>query len=87
MNIDTTLIRRAVENAGGQVKMAKAVGVTQGLVSNWCNGATIASRHFSKIADAGRVSKVKLMESEAANAELRGTNKVPVRRSSITAHP
>lgn len=71
MNLDTTLIRKAVANAGGQVSMAKKVKVTQGLVSNWCNGATIASRHFKRIAEAGDISLNKLMACEAANAEIR----------------
>ncbi len=75
MKIDTTIIRKAVANAGGQVSMAKKVGVTQGLVSNWCNGATIASRHFKRIAQAGDVAQSKLMAAEALNAEIREYNK------------
>jgi DNA-binding transcriptional regulator YdaS (Cro superfamily) len=76
--IDTTLIRQAVANAGGQVKMAKAVNVSQGLVSNWCNGAMIASRHLAKIAEAGGVKLRALSDQEIRNAEARHAAKTDV---------
>jgi DNA-binding transcriptional regulator YdaS (Cro superfamily) len=69
--IDTTLIRQAVTFAGGQKAMAAKLGVTQGLVSNWCCGNTIMPRHFSNIASVGGISHRKLAEAEMHNSSVR----------------
>lgn len=36
--LDTTAIRKAVEAMGSQTALAEAIGVSQGLVWQWCNG-------------------------------------------------
>jgi len=49
-----TAIQRAVEEAGGQEALANAVGVSQGLVSQWVSGAPVHTRHFRGIEKATR---------------------------------
>jgi DNA-binding transcriptional regulator YdaS (Cro superfamily) len=36
--MDKTPIQRAVEAAGGQTALAKKLGVSQGLIWQWCDG-------------------------------------------------
>lgn len=36
--MDTRAIKKAVKLAGGQAKLAKAIGVSQAAVSKWCLG-------------------------------------------------
>jgi len=80
-----TAIQRAVTIAGSQEKLAEAIGVTQGLVSQWCNGATIATRHFAAIEQATKVTAGELLVDEMAkaNSAKRATDpNPPARRTS-----
>lgn len=47
--MSATAIQQAITVAGSQAKLAKLIGVTQGLVSLWARGATIPTRHFAAI--------------------------------------
>jgi len=62
-------IQRAVSIAGSQEKLAEAIGVTQGLVSQWCNGAAVATRHFAAIERETKVSAGELLVDEMAKAK------------------
>ena len=62
-------IDRAIEIAGGQDALAKLVGVTQSLVSQWRRGATsIHPRHFLFIEKAtkGQVKRAELLNEQIA---------------------
>lgn len=61
--MDTTLIQAAVEAIGSQGAMAKAIGVTQPLVWQWCNGKRpVAAHHCVAIENAtgGRITRYDL---------------------------
>lgn len=61
--MDTTFIKAAVEAIGGQGALAKAIGVTQSLVSQWCNEKRpVAAHHCVAIerATAGQVTRYDL---------------------------
>jgi DNA-binding transcriptional regulator YdaS (Cro superfamily) len=59
-------IERAIEKAGGQGPLADAIGVSQGLISQWVNGAPIHQRHFPEIERAtdGDVTPQELLADE-----------------------
>ncbi|WP_354015428.1 transcriptional regulator [Dyella japonica] len=59
-------IHRAVRLAGGQTSLATKVGVSQGLVWQWCNGARIPTRHFESIEKETGVSAQELLADEMA---------------------
>lgn len=62
----STAIERAIEKQGGQGQLADAIGVSQGLISQWVSGAPIHPRHFSEIARAtdGEVTPEQLLADE-----------------------
>lgn len=70
-------IQRAVEKAGSQEKLAEKIGVTQGLVSQWVNGAQIPHKHFPRIEKATGVTAHELLDDELAKL------RVADRRSSL----
>lgn len=59
-------IRRAIEKAGSQDELARRINVSQGLISQWVNGAKIETRHFPKIEQAtgGEVTSTDLLADE-----------------------
>ena len=59
-------IQRAVEKAGSQDELARRISVSQGLVSQWVNGAKIETRHFPNIVKAtnGDVTAEQLLADE-----------------------
>ena len=61
-------IQRAVEKAGSQDELARRIDVSQGLVSQWVNGAKIETRHFPEIERAtnGDVTATDLLTDELA---------------------
>jgi DNA-binding transcriptional regulator YdaS (Cro superfamily) len=61
-----TAIERAIEKAGSQDELARRVKVSQGLVSQWVNGAKIELRHFPEIERAtdGDVTAEQLLADE-----------------------
>lgn len=61
-------IDRAIAIAGSQDKLAKALRISQALVSQWSNGAAIHPRHFAAIQQAtdGVVTPQDLLEDELA---------------------
>ncbi len=59
-------LNRAIEIAGGQERLANAIGVSQSLVSQWVNGAVIQHKHFPKIERATGVSAHDLLDDELA---------------------
>ena len=59
-------IRRAVRNCGSQQKLAEAIGVTQGRVSQWINGAIIHQRHYEAIERASKVPVADLLADDLA---------------------
>lgn len=61
--MDTTAIRKAVTLAGGQTALARRLGVSQGLVWQWCEGLlkVTAERCASvESATAGEVTRLML---------------------------
>lgn len=61
--MDTTIIKSAVHILGGQGSMAKAIGVTQPLVWQWCKGKRpVAAHHCVPIEEAtsGQVTRYDL---------------------------
>lgn len=63
-------IQQAVEDAGGQTSLAKKIGVSQGLVWQWCNGAAIHSRHFAAITAATSVTAEQLLADEMTKSAV-----------------
>lgn len=59
-------LERAVEKAGTQEKLAIAIGVSQGRVSQWLNGEPIPSKYFPKIESATGVTVYDLLDGELA---------------------
>lgn len=59
-------IQRAIEKAGSQDELARRINVSQGLVSQWVNGAKIETRHFPEIERAtnGHVTPEELLADE-----------------------
>lgn len=59
-------IQRAVEKAGSQDELARRINVSQGLVSQWVNGAKIEMHHFPNIerATGGDVTASDLLADE-----------------------
>lgn len=64
-------IQRAVQKAGGQTALADAIGVSQGLVWQWLNGAQINTRHFAPIEKATGIKAGDLLVDEMAKAAER----------------
>lgn len=66
-----TALQRAIDIAGGQAKLGATIGVTQGLISQWVNGAPIHQRHFLSISRAtdGQVTPEELLADELARLE------------------
>jgi DNA-binding transcriptional regulator YdaS (Cro superfamily) len=67
--MSTSAISRAVTEAGSQQRLAELIGVTQGLVSQWCNGARVATRHFSAIEKTTGVTAQELLADEMAKPQ------------------
>lgn len=59
-------IERAVKNVGSQQKLAEAIGVTQSLVSQWINGATVHQRHYEAIERVSGIRVHELLEDDLA---------------------
>jgi DNA-binding transcriptional regulator YdaS (Cro superfamily) len=59
-----TAIQKAVQKAGGQTALAGVIGVTQGLVWQWLQGARIPTRHFAAIEKATGVTAMQLLADE-----------------------
>lgn len=66
-----TAIQQAVEDVGGQTSLAKKIGVSQGLVWQWCNGASIPTHHFAAITSATSVTAEQLLADEMAKSAAR----------------
>lgn len=48
--MNKTAIQKAVEAAGGQTALAKLIGVSQGLVWQWCDGRlAVRAEHCASI--------------------------------------
>jgi DNA-binding transcriptional regulator YdaS (Cro superfamily) len=67
-------IERAIEKVGSQQKLADLIGVSQGLISQWINGAQIPHKHFPKIEAETGVTAHELLDDELVKL------KKPVRR-------
>lgn len=66
-----TALERAIERAGSQDKLATIIGVSQGLVSQWLNGAPIPPRHFPNIEAGTGVTAHELLDDELAKLRAR----------------
>lgn len=64
--ISKSAIRQAVDIAGGQTSLATKIGVSQGLVWQWCNEARISTRHFKAITAATGITAEQLLADELA---------------------
>jgi DNA-binding transcriptional regulator YdaS (Cro superfamily) len=69
--MSTSAITRAVAKAGSQQRLAELIGVTQGLVSQWVNGARVATRHFEAIERETGITAQELLTDEMAKAQKR----------------
>lgn len=61
--MNTTFIQAAVEAIGSQGALAKAIGVTQPLVWQWCNGKRPVAAHHCvaiEVATTGQVTRYDL---------------------------
>lgn len=77
-----TAIKRAIAIAGNQENLAKAIGVSQGLISQWINGAQIATRHFAAIENVTKVTASELLVDEMAKASWRESGRKPSEQAS-----
>jgi DNA-binding transcriptional regulator YdaS (Cro superfamily) len=74
--MNDTAITRAVEKAGGQTALARAINVSQGLVWQWLNGAPIHIKHFESIERATGITYQELLAGEMQKlAEKAATSK------------
>jgi DNA-binding transcriptional regulator YdaS (Cro superfamily) len=64
-------IARAVEIAGGQQKLADAIGVTQSQISHWINGQNVHHTHYLAIETATGVTVHELLADELAKVKPR----------------
>lgn len=72
-------LERAISVAGSQEKLAAAIGVSQGLISQWLNGAQITTKHFPKIEAATGVTAQELLEDELRKLDKRGSGSAGLR--------
>lgn len=54
--MQTNPVKKAVTALGRQKDLAEALGVSQGLISQWCNGIPVPSEHCPAIERATRVT-------------------------------
>jgi DNA-binding transcriptional regulator YdaS (Cro superfamily) len=66
-------IQKAVDVVGSQIELARRIGVTQSLISQWVQGATILPKHFLAIerATRGTVNVQALLEDELVKSVRR----------------
>lgn len=64
-------IQQAIDDVGSQTALANKIGVSQGLVWQWVNGAAIPTHHFSAITNVSTVTAEQLLADEMAKAARR----------------
>lgn len=67
-------LERAVEFAGTQEKLAAAIGVSQGRISQWLKGEAIPAKYFPKIEAATGVTSYELLDDELRKLDCAGTS-------------
>jgi DNA-binding transcriptional regulator YdaS (Cro superfamily) len=71
MSASMSAIARAVEIAGGQQKLAHAIGVTQSQISHWINGQNVHHKHYRSIEAVTGVTAHELLADELEKVKPR----------------
>lgn len=69
-------IERAVEIAGSQGRLAKAIGVTQSQIAHWIKGQTVHHNHYQAIEDATGVTAQELLADEMAKVPRKKVQRI-----------